>query len=171
MTTWLKRSKTSPIETIESKKCASRRILAYRPIWPKESPPVQGDGHIAFLDHDDLLSPTLFRNTPPPSMSMRISICSIATKISYSRRNLRRPLFQTRLQPHLLREVNYVCHLLMVRNNLLAWPCARRSDIRRRSRSSRTILQAVEKGARIHHVPSVLYHYALARTRDSKRNR
>lgn len=121
----------------------------------------QGD-YIAFLDHDDLLEPNaLFEYASAINVNENIDLLYCDEDKLFPDGTYGDPYFKPDFSPHLLREVNYVCHLLMVRNNLLA-RLAPADPIFDGAQDHRMILQAVEKGARIHHVPSVLYHWRIS---------
>lgn len=121
----------------------------------------EGD-YVAFLDHDDELSPVALA-----AMALRIGrersldlIYSDEDKIDEGRQR-HSPAFKPGFSPHYLMTCNYVCHLLVVRRNFLrdqlgsapirsAFDGAQDYDL---------ILRATAKTDRIAHVPLVLYHW------------
>ncbi|MEN9799828.1 MAG: hypothetical protein RL653_3525 [Pseudomonadota bacterium] len=115
--------------------------------------------YVAFLDHDD----TLNRH------ALAAVACALAdhpgVDVLYSdedrpdeQGNRQRPFFKPGFSPDLLRAVNYVCHLLVVRRSLLeklgglslGLDGAQDHDL---------VLRLSEHTSAIHHVPSVLYHW------------
>ena len=123
----------------------------------------QGKGdYIAFLDHDDELSPFALA-----AMAMRIGrtqsldlIYSDEDKIDEDGRR-HSPSFKPGYSPHYLMTCNYICHLLVIRgkflrNQLGAAPLRSEFD---GAQDYDLILRATAKTDRIAHVPLVLYHW------------
>ena len=143
MTVWQKRSRASSIETTGSRKCASRRTSAYPSIQPGHRC-CTGD-YIAFLDHDDLLEPgTLFEYVSAINSDAEIDLLYCDEDKLFPNGTYGDPYFKPDFSPHLLREVNYICHFLMIRSSLLARlePADPTFD---GAQDHRMILQAVEK--------------------------
>jgi cellulose synthase/poly-beta-1,6-N-acetylglucosamine synthase-like glycosyltransferase len=114
---------------------------------------------IAFLDHDDTLSP--------------LALCRVAAEIGrhpdadlfYSDEDLigtdgRRsdPYFKPDWNPELLRAQNYVCHLAVYRADLLRGLDAFRPEVQG-SQDWDLALRAAERARGIRHIPHVLYHW------------
>lgn len=115
----------------------------------------QGD-YVAFLDHDDLLAPNaLFEyvmalNEDP---SLDLLYCD-EDKVRDGKRF--DPYFKPDFSIFLLREVNYVCHFLMIRKTLLDQ--VEYSDPRfDGAQDHNLILQCAERTDRIKHIPRILY--------------
>ena len=120
----------------------------------------RGD-YIAFLDHDDLLEPgTLFEYVSAINSDAEIDLLYCDEDKLFPNGTYGDPYFKPDFSPHLLREVNYICHFLMIRSSLLARlePADPTFD---GAQDHRMILQAVEKGARVRHIPNVLYHWRI----------
>lgn len=115
---------------------------------------------VAFLDHDDTLAPfALFEvvralNERPDADV----IYSDEDKIDPAGRCRFRPHFKPDWSPDMLRSHNYVCHLLVMRQSLLAELGGLRAGFDG-AQDHDLVLRATERTERIVHVPKVLYHW------------
>lgn len=117
---------------------------------------------IAFLDHDDLLEPSaLFEYATAINANSDIDLLYCDEDKLFPDGTYGDPYFKPDFSPHLLREVNYICHFLMIRKDLID-RLAPADPIFDGAQDHRMVLQAVEKGARVHHIPSVLYHWRIS---------
>ncbi len=114
---------------------------------------------VAFLDHDDTLAPhalaylceTLDRS---PGADL---IYSDEDKLDAKGRRFD-PFFKPDWSPDLLLSENYICHLLVVRQDLVRNVGGFDADCDG-SQDYDLILRATERAAKIEHVPKVLYHW------------
>ncbi len=115
--------------------------------------------YICFLDHDDTFAPhalayvceTLDRN---PNADL---LYSDEDKID--RQGTRfEPFFKPDWSPDLLLSENYICHLLILRKDLIQNIGEFQSDCDG-SQDYDLILRAAEQASRIEHIPQVLYHW------------
>jgi GT2 family glycosyltransferase len=116
---------------------------------------------ITFLDHDDELAPfALFEVVKILNRLPEIDIIySDEDKIHASGKRCK-PFFKPDWSPDLLMSVNYVCHLMVIRKDVLdsiggfreGYDGAQDYDL---------VLRCVSKTSRIVHVPKVLYHWRM----------
>ncbi len=115
--------------------------------------------YVAFLDHDDTLAPhalayvceTLDRS---PEADL---IYSDEDKLDAKGRRFD-PFFKPDWSPDLLLSENYICHLLILRQDLVQKIGSFHSDCDG-SQDYDLILRATEHAAQIEHIPKVLYHW------------
>ncbi len=115
--------------------------------------------YVAFLDHDDTLAPhalayiceTLDR-CPDADL-----IYSDEDKID-RKGNRYDPFFKPDWSPDLLLSENYICHLLVLRSDLVRKIGKFQSDCDG-SQDYDLVLRAVENARKIEHIPKVLYHW------------
>ncbi len=115
---------------------------------------------IALLDHDDELTPdALFECAKAVNENRDISfIYSDEDKINVVGNKFFQPNMKPDFNPDLLRSVNYICHLTVIRRDLLdkaglldpSYEGAQDYDL---------ILRCTELSEGIHHIPRVLYHW------------
>lgn len=115
---------------------------------------------IAFADHDDLLAPNalyecvnLLNNEPSTEM-----IYTDEDKVDMSGKEHFMPHFKSDFNIDLLRSVNYICHLLVVKREVFeaAGMLAPEFD---GAQDYDFILRCVERTSEIRHIPKVLYHW------------
>ncbi len=131
--------------------------------------------YIAFADHDDLLAPdALFEVVKALNENSEYElIYSDEDKVNESGNMFFEPHMKPDFNPDLLRTVNYICHLCVIKRGLLdktgylnpEYEGAQDYDI---------ILRATENTKNIHHIPKVLYHWrshqdSTAENPESKR--
>lgn len=117
--------------------------------------------YICFFDHDDLLEPDiLFEyakaiNDDPQIDMLYCDEDKLAQDGRYTEVHLK-PDFNL----DLLRNNNYICHMLCVRSSLLAElePNTKEND---GAQDHNTTLQVAERTSHICHVPKVLYHWRI----------
>ncbi len=115
--------------------------------------------YIAFLDHDDTLAPhalayiceALDRH-PDPDL-----LYSDEDKIDGKGKRFD-PFFKPDWSPDLLLSENYICHLLVLRQDL-ARKIGQLNPDCDGSQDYDLILRAAEHATKIHHIPKVLYHW------------
>lgn len=121
----------------------------------------QGD-YVSFLDHDDFLEPnTLYEyveaiNKKPNSELLYCDEDKVAEDGIYFQ-----PFFKPDFSIDLLRNNNYICHMLTIKKTLLD-----RLELSSKefdgAQDHNLTLQAVEKTNNITHVPKVLYHWRVS---------
>ena len=130
--------------------------------------------YVALLDHDDTLAPfALFEvvsaiNAQPDADF----IYSDEDKLNQSGERVE-PNFKPDWSPETLRSRNYVCHLTVLKRDLLRQIGGFRSGFDG-AQDHDLVLRASEKARRIVHVPKVLYHWRMheqstAANKESKR--
>lgn len=115
---------------------------------------------IAFADHDDLLAPNalyecvnLLNNEPSTEM-----IYTDEDKVDMSGKEHFMPHFKSDFNIDLLRSVNYICHLLVVKREV--YESAGMLDPEfDGAQDYDFVLRCVEKTSAIRHIPKVLYHW------------
>ncbi len=115
---------------------------------------------IAFADHDDLLPAyALYECVKQINEDSEVDlIYSDEDKVSMDGREFFEPHFKTDFNIDLLCSMNYFCHLVVIRKELLdeagwldaAYDGAQDYDL---------VLRSVEKARKICHIPKVLYHW------------
>lgn len=129
--------------------------------------------YIAFLDHDDTLAPHALAqvcdaiNTYPEADLFY----SDEDKIDGKDKRFE-PFFKPDWSPDLLLSENYICHLLVLRQDLARSVGHLNQDCDG-SQDYDLILRATEQAAQIRHIPKVLYHWrategSTAITQDNK---
>ena len=131
--------------------------------------------YLAFLDHDDMLTPdALFEVAKALDASPEIRIVySDEDKMSVRRDRFFEPHFKPDLNPDLLRTVNYICHLFVVRRDLVLKTGLLRPEYDG-AQDYDLILRCTEQTDQILHIPKVLYHWrshedSTAENPESKR--
>ena len=131
--------------------------------------------YIAFGDHDDLLAPDAFYECVR-LLNQDQTIEAIYTdedKISMDGKEHFQPHFKTDFNIDLLRSVNYICHLFVVKRSLFEkvgllnheYDGAQDYDF---------VLRCAEQAVNIRHIPKILYHWrahkdSTAENPESKR--
>lgn len=116
--------------------------------------------YICFLDHDDLLSPhALAEYAIAISENPNIDLlyCD-EDSISADSSQRFTPRFKPGLNIDLLRSHNYVCHFLAIKRSILnqVEPYTREVN---GAQDYDLTLKAIDAGARIRHIPKILYHW------------
>jgi GT2 family glycosyltransferase len=115
---------------------------------------------ITFLDHDDVLAPFAFFEVVKainenPEVDF---IYSDEDKISNDGKKRFDPFFKADWSPDTLRSQNYICHLTVIKKELLnrvGWF----KEGYEGSQDYDLILRATENANKIHHIPKILYHW------------
>src|ERR1043166_5881408 len=131
----------------------------------------QGDW-VAFLDHDDLIEPdALFQNVKwlqdHPNTDLIYSDEDKLTEQGFDS-----PIFKPDWSPDYFLSCNYVCHLTLIRRELIKQVGGFRSDFDG-AQDYDLFLRVTEQTDRIAHIPRVLYHWrrSLNSTADSIRGK
>ena len=119
---------------------------------------------ISFFDHDDVLEPDIlfeYAKAINENPSTDVLYCD-EDKLMLDG-ELAQPLFKPCFNIDLLRDNNYICHMLTVRKSLLDTlePNTREYD---GAQDHNLALRAAEKARHIHHVSKVLYHWRISET-------
>ncbi len=130
---------------------------------------------LAFLDHDDMLTPDALYEVAKVLEAFpetRI-VYSDEDKMSVRRDRFFEPHFKPDFNPDLLRTVNYICHLFVVRRDLVEDAGLLRPEYDG-AQDYDLILRCTEQTDRIRHIPKVLYHWrshedSTAENPESKR--
>ncbi len=118
----------------------------------------QGD-YVALCDHDDTLTPdALWHVARAISEDAPDMIYSDEDKLSEDGRVRTDPHRKPDFCPDNLRSGNYICHLMVVRRELLMQLGGLRPDFDG-SQDHDLALRIAERTQRIHHIPRVLYHW------------
>lgn len=123
----------------------------------------QGD-FVCFFDHDDVLEPDLFfEYAKALNQHPDIDLLYCDEDKLNPRGEFCAPYFKPDFNIDLLRDNNYICHLLAIRKSLLdiLEPNTPEFD---GAQDHNLTLQAVEHARRVHHVPRVLYHWRISET-------
>lgn len=173
-------SKPEPREILERFAAADQRIrVEYRTVQGGISAAcntaaemASGD-YVAFLDHDDLLAPNALAHVcevleRQPDADL---VYSDEDKVDARGRRFE-PFFKPDWSPDLLLSENYICHLLVLRRDLMNRIGGFHADCDG-SQDYDLILNATREARSIHHIPKVLYHWragiaSTASTIDNK---
>lgn len=117
--------------------------------------------YVAFLDHDDLIEPNALFEYVSAINSKAVDLLYCDEDKLFPDGTYGDPYFKPDFSPHLLREVNYICHFLMIKKDLLS-SLAPADPLFDGAQDHRMVLQAVQHGAQICHVPRVLYHWRIS---------
>lgn len=121
----------------------------------------KGD-YICFFDHDDVLEPNiLYEYAKAINANPNIGLLYCDEDKLYPNGIMKEPSFKPDFNLYLLRDNNYICHLLTVKRSLLGQIETPAKDLDGAQDHSLT-LQIAESGAYIHHVPKVLYHWRVS---------
>lgn len=114
---------------------------------------------LGFLDHDDELPPhALYRVASHLNLAPDLDLLyTDEDKIDANGRRFA-PFFKPDWSPDLLRSMNYICHLTVIRAGLLRELGGFRPGFEG-SQDYDLVLRATERTARIAHIPDVLYHW------------
>lgn len=117
---------------------------------------------ICFFDHDDLLEPDLlFEYTKALNNYGDIDLLYCDEDKMLPSGKLTEPYFKPDFNIDLLRNNNYICHLLTIRKTILDKLEPNTSELDG-AQDHNTTLQACEYARRIYHVARVLYHWRIS---------
>jgi GT2 family glycosyltransferase len=148
------------IRLIEASVCGGIAINTNRGIDA-----AHGD-YIAFLDHDDELSPDAFFYIALALQARQYGML-YSDEDRIEENEFRRcvhhtPHFKPAFDPDLLRALNYICHLVAVRADVVAAIGGLRAGFEGAQDHDFLLRAAAHLGGRdIHHVPRVLYHWRV----------
>lgn len=122
----------------------------------------KGD-YIALLDHDDVLTPNALYE-----MTLELNQSEILPDMVYSDEDkliantgvLTSPSFKPDFNPEYFRHVNYICHFLIFSHQLLDQVGGLDSTYDG-AQDFEFILRCHAFGAKIHHIPKILYHWRI----------
>lgn len=119
----------------------------------------KGD-YIVFSDHDDLLAPeALFECTRVINENRSTDmIYTDEDKIDMEGKKYFEPNFKPDLNIDLLCSMNYICHLCVVKHELIEQVGMLRNEFDG-AQDYDFILRCVEAAEHVHHIPKVLYHW------------
>ena len=123
----------------------------------------QGE-YIGFLDHDDTLSTDALYRVAELLQRNRDADLIYCDEDKLDMAGGRYdPFFKPDWSPDLLLSMNYICHFLVLRRELVRDVGGLRSEYDG-SQDYDLILRATERTSQIHHIPRVLYHWRLSST-------
>ena len=121
----------------------------------------QGD-FVCFFDHDDLLEPDLlFEYTKAINQYTDIDVLYCDEDKLMPDGKFGQPFFKPDFNLDLLRNNNYICHMLTIRKELLDSLPQNTREFDGAQDHNLTLL-AVEKARRVHHVARILYHWRIS---------
>ncbi|MDO4649054.1 MAG: glycosyltransferase family 2 protein [Eubacteriales bacterium] len=130
---------------------------------------------IAFADHDDVLCPdALYECVKALNEDPTIEILyTDEDKMSIKGTRYFEPAFKPDFNPDLLRTVNYICHLFVVKRELMDSIGLLRPEFDG-AQDYDLILRCTEQAKNIYHIPKILYHWrchedSTAENPESKR--
>lgn len=116
--------------------------------------------YIALVDHDDLVTPdALYELVKAINLDFEIDVIySDEDKVAMDGKTLFAPHFKSDYNLDLLRSMNYICHLFVVKKQIIdqvggfleEYDGAQDYDF---------IFRCTEKAKKIHHIPRILYHW------------
>ena len=119
---------------------------------------------VSFFDHDDILEPDLlFSYAEAIENNDNVDLLYCDEDKLMPDGKLAQPFFKPDFNIDLLRNNNYICHMLTIRKSLLDTlePNTKEFD---GAQDHNLTLRAVEKARNVHHVAKVLYHWRLSET-------
>jgi GT2 family glycosyltransferase len=131
----------------------------------------QGDW-VAFLDHDDLIEPdALFQNVKWLQVHPNADLI-YSDEDKLTEQGFDSPIFKPDWSPDYFLSCNYVCHLTLIRRELVKQVGGFRSEFDG-AQDYDLFLRVTEQTDRIAHIPRVLYHWrrTLTSTADSIRGK
>ncbi|OUQ46184.1 glycosyltransferase family 2 protein [Lachnoclostridium sp. An118] len=119
----------------------------------------RGD-YIAFVDHDDLLEPdALYECVRLINLYPEAEIIyTDEDKVSADGKQYFQPHFKSDFNLDLLRSMNYICHLLVLRSDVQKKVGAFQKEFNG-AQDYDFILRSIEQCSNIYHIPKVLYHW------------
>lgn len=121
----------------------------------------KGD-YLCFFDHDDVLEPDiLFEYAKTINEFGDVDLLYCDEDKLFPDGSLRNPTFKPDFSLDMLRDNNYVCHLMTVRSDILARIGISSSDLDG-AQDHAMVLKVAELGGRICHVPKLLYHWRVS---------
>lgn len=119
----------------------------------------EGD-FIVFMDHDDVIEPdALFECVEAVNIDKDIDfIYTDEDKVNSKGNKYFDPHFKPDFSINLLRSMNYICHMVVVKKTLLDEVGGLRSEFDG-AQDYDFVFRCVERAVKIHHIPKVLYHW------------
>lgn len=116
--------------------------------------------YIVLLDHDDLLTEdALFENASALDADDKIDVLySDEDKVTMDGKRFFSPHFKSDFNIDLLRSMNYISHLFVVKRELVQIVGKIRSEYDG-AQDYDFILRCIEKADKVHHIPRILYHW------------
>lgn len=120
---------------------------------------VSGD-YIVFADHDDLLAPNaLYECAKTINENPEIEILySDEDKVTMDGKTFFQPHFKSDFNIDLLRSMNYICHLFVVKRTIQEQVGMLRSEYNG-AQDYDFVLRCIEASRHIIHIPKILYHW------------
>lgn len=117
---------------------------------------------ICFFDHDDVLEPDiLFEYASALNSNDAIDLLYCDEDKLFPDGHLGNPTFKPDFSLDMIRDNNYICHLLTVRKSVYDRIEPSASDLDG-AQDHAMVLKIVEQGGDVHHVPRILYHWRMS---------
>jgi len=117
--------------------------------------------YVAFLDHDDVLEVSaLFSYVAALNENREIGLLYCDEDKLYENGHYGDPYFKPDFSKYLLRQVNYICHFLMIKKEILELLEYDNKEFDG-AQDHHLILQAIEQNIVVHHIAKVLYHWRV----------
>lgn len=115
---------------------------------------------IVFMDHDDVIEPnSLYECVSAINEDSSIDfIYTDEDKVNSKGNKYFDPHFKPDFSINLLRSMNYICHMVVVKKTLIEKVGGLRSEFDG-AQDYDFVLRCVEKAKKIHHIPKALYHW------------
>lgn len=119
---------------------------------------------ICFFDHDDIIEPDiLFEYTKALNSHSEVDVLYCDEDKLMPNGEYAQPFFKPDFNLDLLRNNNYICHMLTIRKTLLD-TLPRNTREFDGAQDHNLTLCAIEKARKVHHVARILYHWRLSET-------
>lgn len=125
---------------------------------------VSSGDYCCFFDHDDVLEPDiLFEYAKAIDADPTINLLYCDEDKMYPDGSLANPTFKPGFSLDMVRDNNYICHLLTVKTSAMQKiePSGKELD---GAQDHAMVLKIAELGGTIHHVPKMLYHWRISET-------
>lgn len=119
---------------------------------------------LCFFDHDDTLEPDiLFEYTSALNADHEINLLYCDEDKILLNGRFGDPTFKPDFSLDMIRDNNYICHLLTVRKSVYDTiePSSAELD---GAQDHAMVLKIIERGGHVHHVPRILYHWRMSET-------
>lgn len=117
---------------------------------------------ICFFDHDDVLEPDiLFEYASALNSNDAIDLLYCDEDKLFPDGHFGNPTFKPDFSLDMIRDNNYICHLLTVRKSVYDRIEPSTSDLDG-AQDHAMVLKIVEQGGEVHHVPRILYHWRMS---------
>ncbi len=121
--------------------------------------------YVCFLDHDDIIEPNaLYEYAKAIRKNPSISLLYCDEDKLLPDGHFANPYFKPDYSKYLLREINYICHFLALKREVLI-KSIKPNEVYNGAQDRDIIYKCLENECVVYHVPKVLYHWRI--TKDS----